>query len=73
MPWLRLAILGGVCKTNGLFTLLPHLPPPLICKRAWHPDPAKIFGACLPSSRSAGFQNKGFPSLMQPAEQAWTW
>ena len=26
IPCLRLAILGDVCKINGLFTLLPHLP-----------------------------------------------
>ena len=26
-PGLRLAILGDICKINGLFTLFPHFPP----------------------------------------------
>ena len=33
-PWL--AILGHICKINGLSTLLPHLPPSLFCKRPRH-------------------------------------
>ena len=36
------AILGDVCKMNGLFTLLPHFPSSLIYKRTWHPDPNKM-------------------------------
>ena len=39
IPCLRLAILRDVCKVIGLFTLLPHLPPCLICKRSWSPAP----------------------------------
>ena len=39
---LRLAILGNVCKINGLFTLFPHFLPSLIHKRIWHPDPDKM-------------------------------
>ena len=33
IPCLRLAILGDVCKINGFFTWLPHLPPFLIYKQ----------------------------------------
>ena len=42
-PGPRLAILGDVCKINGLFMLLPHLLPSLIYKRTWHPDPIVWF------------------------------
>ena len=42
IPCLRLAIPAEVCKINGLFTLLPYLPPSLIYNRTWHPDPDKM-------------------------------
>ena len=50
--------LGDVYEINGLFTLLLHLPPSLICKRTWYPDPVSqlFWGASLPSSPSAGSQ-----------------
>ena len=62
---LRLAILGDVCKINGLFTLLPCLSPSLIYKRTWHPDPVRwlFWGASLPSSWSVTFWIKLFPVL----------
>ena len=34
----ELAILGDICKINGLFTLFLHLPLSLICERSSHPD-----------------------------------
>ena len=37
-PCLKFAILGGICKINGLFTLCPHLLPSLIHKRSWHSE-----------------------------------
>ena len=57
IPCLRLAILGDVCKINGFFTWLPHLPPFLIYKqpgihtlRRW-----LFWRASLPCSWSAAF------------------
>ena len=38
---LSLAIVGDICKMNGLFTVFLHLPPSLICKRNWPPDSSK--------------------------------
>ena len=32
------SILGDICKINGLFTLFPHLPPSLFCKRTLNLD-----------------------------------
>ena len=43
IPSPRLAIPGHICKSYGLFTLLPHrLPAALFYKRNWHPNSDKM-------------------------------
>ena len=58
---LRLAILGDICKMNGLFYFVSS-PPPLISihKRIWHPDQTRglFWDISLPTSWSAGSPNK---------------
>ena len=50
----RLAIPGDICKINGLFTLLPHLP----LKPIFYERNSLFCDISLPSSQSSGFLNK---------------